>query len=791
MRRFYQYNGGVTAEFDLNLLPFHRISGQELPQVPGLLAVAPPKRAARGRADDQLLIYLTISGNTSITSAEYSQIMSQMAQQFYKTAGSLTFAVRAAADWLNQFLLNRNLGTTGKGQYIVGRLILAVLRNGQCLFAQCGPTHVFQLTGTETRQIHDSTIGGHGLGISQTTPVYLSQTDLHTGDLLMLCPDLPEGWDAALLTERNLAPEMMHRKLLGLTTADVNAVLVQVQPGKGNLNILRGPRTSPRQAAVTTTAESMPTPAVARPTATVASDEPASRFTRLITGGESAALAAATVPVAEAEQEIPGRPVSTSPMVKPRPQQQTGRFISPSRTGDIPEIKRQSRQKTFRGLAKVIRGIRAFFQSISRRTGKFLPNLVPGQEGRLDGLGSGMGLLAVVIPVVIVAIAATVYVQYGRTAQFNTNYEMALDQASQARGQENPTEVRRAWDSTIYYLDQAEKSLKNQPNAIDLRQEAQTALDNLDGILRLGFRPAIAGGLSRNVRISQMAATDTDLYILDSTRGSVMRATLADQIYEMDTSFQCEPGSYESVTVGPLIGLKALPMSNVYNARVLAMDAHGTLLYCGLSDPVAVALVPPQLGWRNITAFTLDSDGRNLFVLDPGSNAIWQYAGTLGQFTELPIMFFGEQVPQNMTSAIAVAVNNADLYLLFQDGHVTACPKTRIDVVPMRCSDPATFQDTRPERQPGPRINDAIFSQMTFASAPDPSLYMLEPLTRAVYRFSPRADSLELRGQFRAAMEAETDGALQAGPATAMAIGPNRYIFISVGDQVFFAIDVP
>jgi hypothetical protein len=215
------------------------------------------------------------------------------------------------------------------------------------------------------------------------------------------------------------------------------------------------------------------------------------------------------------------------------------------------------------------------------------------------------------------------------------------------------------------------------------------------------------------------------------------------------------------------------------------------LIYCGLSDPVAVSLVPPQLSFRKITAFTLDTDGKNLFVLDPGSNAIWQYAGNFGQFSDLPSMFFGQQVPQNMASAITLAVNNADLYLLFQDGHVTACPLTRLSVVPVRCTDPATFKDSRPERQPGPKINDAIFSKMTFASAPDPSLYMLEPLTRAIYRFSPRADSLELRGQFRATMQEEQYNPLFDGPASAMTIGPNRFIFFSVGDQVFFATDVP
>ena len=820
MRRFYQYNGDVTAEFDLNLLPFYRIKGQELPQLPGLLVATPPKRAARGRTDDHLLIYLTISGNIPVSTSEYNKIMSQMAQCFYKTPGSLTFAVRATADWLNQFLLNRNLGTTGKGQYIVGRLILGVLRGAQCMFAQCGPTHIFQLTGTETRQIHDAQIAGHGLGIGQTTPFYLAQADLHSGDLLVLCSDLPAGWDAALLNESNLSPELLHRKLLGITGDDLNAVLVQTHAGKGNLNILKGAHPSAKKVVSAPAVVSNSSPSAdpthplssTRPTAQVASEQPASRFSRILSGEESASPIAAPENAnpshnIEPPNKLIGQPPQsageqpglhhsiTAPAVGiPPSTRRMGRFVSPNATADIPEIKRppsRRRQNIFRGLVKIIQAVRAGAQRISAGINNFIPTLLPNLNGDSEGSSSGMGLLAVVIPVIIVAIAGTVYIQYGRTTQFNLNYEMALAQAAQARGQTNPTEVRRAWDSTIYYLDQADKSLKNQDAAIALRQEAQTALDNLDGILRLDFRPAIVGGLSRTIQISQMAATDTDLYLLDASSGSIIRASLTNQSYEVDSNFKCEPGTYGSTVVDALVGLETLPMSNKYNARVMAMDAKGTLLYCGLSDPVAVTLVPPQLGWRIITAFTLDSDGKNLYVLDPGSNAVWQYAGNFGQFPDLPVMFFGEQVPQSMNTAIALAANNADLYLLFRDGHVTSCPLTRIDVVPMRCTDPATFKDTRPERQPGPKINDAIFTQMTFASAPDPSLYMLEPLTHAIYRFSPRSDSLELRGQFRATMEQEQNNSLFAGPATAMTIGPNRYIFFSIGNQVYFATDVP
>ena len=787
-------------------------------QLPGLLAMTPPKRTGHGREDDHLLVYLTLSGNTSFSTVDYNQFITQTSQRFYQTSGSLTFAMRTAAGELNQSLLSRNLHTTGKGEYILGRLILGVLRGTQFVFSQCGPTHIFYLTGNEIRQFHDEQIGGHGLGIGQSTPLYFSQVDLHAGDLLVLCPNLPTGWDATLLGEKNFSFETVRRTLLSTPGEDLNAALVQAQPGKGKLNILKGMRLTEEKPASTVpapvlnptaiqgqavpvgmpgqTAQSaaVPNAPVAPPAAPagassrVESELPANRFARLIVGGAkpgSASLSSAEVlPESAKTSAAPVRPAA-------RPARGPGRFVAEHNTTSQPEIKRppsRHRREIFGGLAKVIHKVRADTQRIFQGIGKFLPALMPNSDDDSEVARSSMALFAIVVPVIIVAIAATVYIHYGRTAQYTQNYDMALSQAAQARGQTNPTDVRRAWDSTIYYLDLADKNLKTQ-DSNTLRQEAQTALDNLDGILRLDFRPAIVSALSSTVQVSHMVATDTDLYLLDSARGDVIRASMSGQSYEVDTSFKCDPGQYGTVTVGALVDLQVLPMSNYYNASVLAMDGKGNLLYCGQIDPVAVSLDPPQLGWRSISAFSLDANGKNLYVLDPAGNAIWQYSGSSGQFPDLPVMFFGNQVPQNMNSAIDLAANDSDLYMLFQDGHVTACPMTTYDVVPMRCSDPVTFVDTRPERQPGPKINDAIFTQMTFTSAPDPSLYMLEPLTRAIYRFSPRPDSLELRGQFRASME--QNNALFAGPATAMTISSNRDLFFSIGNQVYFATDIP
>jgi hypothetical protein len=235
-----------------------------------------------------------------------------------------------------------------------------------------------------------------------------------------------------------------------------------------------------------------------------------------------------------------------------------------------------------------------------------------------------------------------------------------------------------------------------------------------------------------------------------------------------------------------LIDIEALQMSNDYNARMMGIDVNGNLLYCGFhKQPEAVSLSMPPLGWQGIAAFTLGTDGKYLYVLDPSGNAVWEYQGNSGKFIDIPSMFFAQQVPQGMGTAIDIAANASDLYLLFEDGHVTACPESHFEVVPMRCADPVTYVDTRPERSPAPIMADAVFNQITFAYAPDSMIYLLEPLTQAIYSFSSRSDSLELRGQYRTSIE--QSNRLANITASAMIISPNRYIFFSTSDQVYFA----
>jgi hypothetical protein len=851
LRRFLPYNEYVAAQFDLTLTPLYRIKGQERPTLPGLLAFSPPRRAARSRRDDHLVIYLSLSGNAPLPASEYNQVASQMAERFYQNAGALTSALRATIETLNQTLYDRNMRSTSHGQYLLGRLIVGIMREAQFVFVQCGPTHIYSLSSEKAKHFHDPDISGRGLGVSQTTPLYYNQVDLHPDDLFVLCAEPPSGWSEALENERGSpSPDSLRRKLLALNNNDLNAALIQARPGNGIMRIFSAarpavetatPLTTPSPARpITQPVRATPPPSGERgPTRTPASTIPLEPATPPVGGSDlQSNLNQPPDSRSDLQSELQQPPVSRSdwqsdlqqPPAKKldgQPAQQAqepqgahvtqaGRFVrpmdrnrptsspvpaqrppakgtppsvvAPRDTSSIREISRPTSRRgapLFRGIARGLQAVRGFLQAISNGFRKILPRLLPNpQESEREFSSvSTLAFIAIAAPLLLVTVAAMVYVRFGRPSQYSENYQMAVQAAVGAVGQTDPAVVRHAWESTIYYLDKAEE-YQVTAESQSLRWEAQSGLDNLDRIVRVNFQPAIINGLAQTVRVRRMAATDSDLYLLDGSSGNVLHAVRTNQGYDVDPEFQCTPGVYEKAAVGGLVDILVLNSKVYAGANLLGIDAAGNLLYCANRGAAyGVPLPAPGLGWKSIAAATLDTDSSILYVLDPAGNAVWSYFWVKNKFDD-PNMFFGAQVPQGMNTAIDLAARGEDLYLLFNDGHVTTC------VGGGRCVDPALFDDPRAGHHSGATLSDAVFSQMLFAGPSDPSLYMLASWTKAVYRFSISPDKvLSLQSQFQA--NAEQRNSFFSSPVTAMAISPNRYIFLSVENQVYFATDVP
>ena len=804
----------MNSSLDLNLLPIARQGGNDKAELPDMYAVTPPRRTARGREADSLIIYLSMTGNSPLSPEAHAQLLQQLAQKFYKTAGSLTSALRTVAEALNLYLLDRNLRSTSMGRQGIGQLILVALRADILYIAQCGSVHAFLVTPKETQHLHDPQSSGRGLGLSRTTPMRFLQTKMDPDDFLVLTTQASPGWVSNPLKHAPQGIEAIRRQLLENGSQDFNAVILQAQAGTGKLKILKRKTEAPVMAHPTTTAQPVEAETFVQPAEDKRLGIPSSTTPPVGTGGQysedkklgipssspspmtlgtgeiqthaAGQLEAAPFPPQKAnqppvayeskpsQQGVPGgeagKPTDSTP--KSAPEHTIPKTARPA-SRPLPWAKYFT---SFRGTlaaigATILLALRNAMATLSRALLRLLKNLLPDADVlRLPP--SMMVFIALAIPLILATIGGMVFLQRGRAQQQEVLYKQAQEDAAYAATLTNPLEQHMAWQTVLGDLDKAEYyAFTSQSQA--LRTTAIENLDNLDAIKRLDYQQAIVGGLDPGVRVTQMVATATDLYMLNAEQGSVLRAIMTGRGYEIDPNFQCGP-TYGPVDVGPLVDIVELPPGSFESASLLAMDANGNLLYCVVgSQPYSAAMAPPNAGFGEPIAMTLDRSDLN--VLDPMVNAVWIYRNL--EVSQQPRLYFGDDIPP-MEDGIDLAAYNDDLWLLHADGHITKCTYSGLAESPTRCDDPYPYSDNRPGKIHGPVIEDTVFSHIYFLSFPERSIYLLDPQNQAIFYFSVL---LNLQCQY------QPKEPVAEGDATAFAISPNRTAFLAIGNYVYYA----
>ncbi|MEW5938102.1 MAG: hypothetical protein AB1750_00455 [Chloroflexota bacterium] len=829
---------------DLTLFSLYRVNGQDRPDMPGLAAVMPPRKTARGREHEPLILSLLIAGNTPFSDAEYLQVTGAAVAAFYNAPGALTTALRVAAESVNQSLLDRNLATTGRGQYVVGSLIVAALRENQLILLQSGLTHALALRAADLTRLHDTARSGKGIGLHPAFSQYFSQLTLQPGDRLLFChaQSVPPAWENALVSERGLQPpETARRRLMALASGDVNATLIQAMGGKGSVDIARLATTEPhpsepaRAAHPTPLAPGEAAPRVSAPEAgggipsRPALDEAPradvlSRLPQRPDALPSHSPAPDVGQIADLSNaaHIVGRPPENGPSayaIPPQPPvdedealveelaemalQQERDFPSsiprlppveeePGPTVEeeaapSPRAKRAPSETTRQAARVAVGGIQAW-RRMSERLGaglrKFLPRLLPDGESDAPApapasmSGAAQFFIAVAVPVMVAVIGLVVYLRLGRPVSYEAHLAQAEQMSAQARIQTDPVLQREAWSNVLTFVSQAEGANgESTPETRALRQEAQANLDVLTGVARLNFQLAVA----LDAQVSRMAASESDLYMLDAAQGRILRAAITGRGYELDLSFNCAPGDNGGATVGPMVDLLIPPKLNLHGATVIGVDAAGHLLYCA---PGQVAhpetLTRPNARWERVTAMALD--GLKLYVLDASSLAAWVYNSKEASITfpDEPYFYFGSQIP-DIRDAIDMAVSGEAMYLLHADGRLTRCTFRRGDTVPTRCDSPVTLSaPSFPAYGAASPFAQAHFTQMSFAAPPETALLLLDADGRQVFRVN--LQSFELQGIF--GMGAVN---LAPGPFSAMAVSPDHVLYLALGGQVYFS----
>jgi hypothetical protein len=106
---------------------------------------------------------------------------------------------------------------------------------------------------------------------------------------------------------------------------------------------------------------------------------------------------------------------------------------------------------------------------------------------------------------------------------------------------------------------------------------------------------------------------------------------------------------------------------------------------------------------------------------------------------------------------------------------------------PTRCVDPATYMDAFAAHLGLNLFAQAHFTQISLTNPPNPVILLLDSENQSVFRFTPR--SLELQNQVTGF--AGKDNPFQQGSVGAMAVSPNYVLYLAIGNQVYFATNLP
>ena len=773
----------MTKRFDLNILPINHQNGKTVSKLPGMLTATPPRRCSRRRAQEKLLMHLHLDGNAPLSDTAMGQLLAKLAEVYYETEGSTTSALRNVTDVLNKYLLDRNYRAASRGLKAVGYLTQVVLRDDRLLYAQCGPTYIYQVTPETVVDLHDPDLSGSGLGLGKTFKVRYHQINLQPNLILILAPEKPKTWTENLfktlprLKFSVLVQRLLHKIESSLETLVIfplegESALKIIEPnwaadgGIINLPDLEEVQVEPEQGEKVL--ESKPD---VEPIAKLDIEEPAEMSREEI---EHTPLEPSPL-----EASLPPQPIEGDQLI-PRKDKKPD-LASHVAAGIGPKLEEIQTSKTWGTLNKLGSQVGERTQKIWQGLLGLISRILPDDQV-LDLPSWTLSLIAILVPLLMVIIGSVFYIRRGRNHLYEEHFSQAETLMALARTQIDSPEYYQTISRAMEEVLDA-RSYQQTEEVEELFSTLRIEIDALDRITRLEYQPLFSRGLGADVTISEIVVTAwNDLYMLNEEDGSVIWAQSNPDGYRIIEDFTCGPIEGH-VTVGPLVDIVALPTSQQDQATILGIDRNHTMIFCyaDLSEtPVIFEDTSYTLGRGPVQSITMTtSSPYNLYILDPEKRAIWiEYQS---QNYHEGSEYFGAIDSPEMSDAVDLVTSGGELFILHKDGYITKCVTDRADSDPL-CTTPFNFSDSRPGREPGPFIDGASFDSFHIKGSPGIALYMLDSEEQALYRFSTQ---LEFQEQFR-----PVEGIFDQ-PATAFTVTMSDRVFLAVDDNIYTAQLLP
>lgn len=765
------------------------VGGAMLEESPvGVAVTAAPRRSARGRERDLLFVSLGLRGSV-IGANDYEKLMERAAATYFGQTGSVTAAARLAVMAANKLLLETNLRT---GVPVQGGLTLAVLRGADFYATQAGPGVSIIARGIGLQRFPASL--SRPLGVSDTLDIQYFHTALEVGDYLALSPNAawPEASLAGLGGLATLSGVI--ERLKATAGGDFVGVAVRLEPegvgaaaGQAPLSVAALRQAS---APIAPPIPAAPLPDISPP---VRKEEPAPPSNGMdadeadeedeptpIVEPVRYSAPAATLSEAEPIEEEDGDSDEDEAEARPGLRERVGALranLAPMRGGLLHGLRSFGRALGVT-LTESVRGL-------NRLTARVLPEGMLQRDGMLAVPRSVMLAAAIVIPLIVVGLAALIYVQLGRQEQYASALRQSQFEIARAQAETDPAAARPHWAAAVEFTAIAEQMRPGQTEVAEVRLLAERQLDQIDLVTRLTLTPFLPSGVGPNAQLTRLMLLGNDLYALDADANRIVRLVPSTAGgYFLDTAFRCAGGQIGAIQVGMLVDAFLLPGPIDLGARpgdpsapdaIVGLDETGNLLYCFVNrDPIAVALAAPDTGWGRPIAAELFGD--RLYVLDSGRNQVWQFDANAGAFVTSPVGYFSQTI-YDLSNTVGFTIANGELLLLREDGTVTDCIRS-LPAAPPDCVVTAPFTDSRLNRGVTPRLTDLVRpGRLVYDAPPEPSVLLIDADDQAIFQLSLQLAVVRKYKPVQAL----------AGPIYAAVIGPAERLYISAGNNVYVA----
>ncbi|HJW84825.1 MAG TPA: hypothetical protein VJ754_11015, partial [Anaerolineae bacterium] len=277
--------------------------------------------------------------------------------------------------------------------------------------------------------------------------------------------------------------------------------------------------------------------------------------------------------------------------------------------------------------------------------------------------------LAIGIPLIVAILVTVVYLERRTAAQVEALLTDARQVMADASASATSDVKRERWRTALAKAAEALSLDAENRDALDVRAQAQTQLDLLDGTLRVS--PALLYDF-KTAGPYRLSLSDIHLFVMEQTDDRVDRLTLTSDGGAIEGTGPA-PVLARGIRVGEralgdLIDMAWVEAGGARQQSGLIILERGGLIEYSLRfnslDPVPFAETSVPAGARRIDTF----DG-NLYVLDVNARQVWRYLPSGdGGYSGLPDAYFAAP-PEGIDNAIDLAIDG-NVYLIEANGRL-------------------------------------------------------------------------------------------------------------------------